>query len=89
MNPKVAIFFLTFLPQFVVSDYDPKLQFLLMGLCYAALSIVWFTTIVLLLSVVRKWLLSPRVQNAIEKVTGVVLIGFGLNMIFKVQRTGH
>ncbi|MCP3807100.1 hypothetical protein NLX78_07620 [Paenibacillus sp. Lou8.1] len=50
---------------------------------------VWFATIVLLLSYVRKWLMSPRVQNVIDKATGLVLIGFGLNMIFRVQRTGH
>ncbi|MCP3793297.1 LysE family transporter [Paenibacillus sp. CH40] len=70
-------------------DYNPSLQFLLMGSFYAAVSIVWFATIVLLLSYVRKWLMSPRVQNVIDKATGLVLIGFGLNMIFKVQRTGH
>lgn len=89
LNPKVAIFFLTFLPQFIMPDYNPSLQFLLMGSFYAAVSIVWFATIVLMLSYVRKWLMSPRVQNIIDKATGLVLIGFGLNMIFKVQRTGH
>ncbi|ASR46785.1 lysine transporter LysE [Paenibacillus kribbensis] len=89
LNPKVAIFFLTFLPQFITPDYNPSLQFLLMGFFYAAVSIVWFATIVFLLSYVRKWLMSPRVQNVIDKATGLVLIGFGLNMIFRVQRTGH
>lgn len=87
-NPKVAIFFLTFLPQFVLPRYNPSLQFLLMGSLYALLSIIWFTTIVLLLSYIRRWLMSPKVQNMIDKVTGLVLIGFGLNMIFKVQKTG-
>lgn len=59
-----------------------------MGSLYALLSIIWFTTIVLLLSYIRRWLMSPKVQNMIDKVTGLVLIGFGLNMIFKVQKTG-
>ncbi len=59
-----------------------------MGSLYALLSIIWFTTIVLLLSYIRSWLMSPKVQNMIDKVTGLVLIGFGLNMIFKVQKTG-
>ncbi|WP_327204630.1 LysE family transporter [Paenibacillus polymyxa] len=56
-----------------------------MGSLYALLSILWFTTIVLLLNYIRKWLMSPKVQNIIDKATGLVLIGFGLNMIFKVQ----
>ncbi|URJ52998.1 LysE family transporter [Paenibacillus polymyxa] len=69
--------------------YYARLQSSLHFLLYAAVSIVWFATIVLLLSYVRKWLMSPRVQNVIDKATGFVLIGFGLNMIFRVQRTGH
>ncbi|MHB0929771.1 LysE family transporter [Paenibacillus sp. SEL1] len=69
--------------------YYAWLQTSLHFLLCAAVSIVWFATIVLLLSYVRKWLMSPRVQNVIDKATGLVLIGFGLNMIFRVQRTGH
>nr|WP_228392919.1 MULTISPECIES: LysE family transporter [Paenibacillus] len=72
----------------VIPGYNPSLQFLLMGSLYALLSILWFTTIVLLLNYIRKWLMSPKVQNIIDKATGLVLIGFGLNMIFKVQKTG-
>ncbi|EHB63088.1 MULTISPECIES: LysE family translocator [Paenibacillus] len=89
LNPKVAIFFLTFLPQFVSPDYNSSMQFAMMGLCYVVLSMVWFTAIVLMLSYIRQWLMSPRIQSLIDKATGVVLIGFGLNMIFRVQRTGQ
>ncbi|GAS83161.1 LysE family translocator [Paenibacillus amylolyticus] len=88
LNPKVAIFFLTFLPQFVAADLNASLQFLIMGSFYALLSILWFSTIVFLLSYVRQWLMSPKVQSIIDKTTGIVLIAFGLNMIFKVQKTG-
>ncbi|MGO4532420.1 LysE family translocator [Paenibacillus sp. 2TAF8] len=88
LNPKVAIFFLTFLPQFVTPNLNASLQFLIMGSFYALLSILWFSTIVFLLSYVRKWLMSPKVQRIIDKTTGMVLIAFGLNMIFKAQKTG-
>lgn len=89
LNPKVAIFFLTFLPQFVTPGSNHSLQFLIMGSLYALLSILWFSTVVFLLGYIRKWLMSPTVQNVIDKVTGAVLIGFGLNMIFKVQKTSQ
>ncbi|PWW38887.1 MULTISPECIES: LysE family translocator [Paenibacillus] len=88
LNPKVAIFFLTFLPQFLTPDLNASVQFLIMGSFYAVLSILWFSTIVFLLSYVRKWLMSPKVQSIIDKTTGMVLIAFGLNMIFKAQKTG-
>lgn len=79
---------LTFLPQFVSPDYYSSMQFAMMGLYYVVLSMVWFTAFVLMLSYIRQWLMSPRIQSLIDKATGVVLIGFGLNMIFRVQRTG-
>ncbi|CAM3288367.1 MULTISPECIES: LysE family translocator [Paenibacillus] len=80
---------LTFIPQFVSPDYNSSMQFAMMGLCYVVLSMVWFTAIVLMLSYIRQWLMSPRIQSLIDKAKGVVLIGFGRNMIFRVQRTAN
>ncbi len=82
LNPKVAIFFLTFLPQFVTPGMNTSFQFVIMGCGYALLSILWFTAIVFLLSYVRKWLMSAKVQKTLDKVTGLVLIGFGAKLLF-------
>ena len=82
LNPKVAIFFLTFLPQFVIDGMNVSLQFLIMGAIYSLLSIIWFLSIVYLLNFIRKFLMSNFIQNVIDKITGLVLIGFGLNLVF-------
>ncbi|MDR0124599.1 MULTISPECIES: LysE family translocator [Bacillus] len=82
LNPKVAIFFLTFLPQFVTPGLNTSFQFVVMGSIYALLSILWFSTIVLLLGYIRKFLLSAKVQTTIDRITGLVLVGFGVKLLF-------
>lgn len=82
LNPKVAVFFLTFLPQFITSPEHATWQFLLMGITYAALSIIWFFLYVYFLQIMRTWLLSPTVQLWMERATGLVLIGFGMKLLF-------
>lgn len=53
-----------------------------MGCGYALLSILWFTAIVFLLGYIRQWLMSTKVQSTIDKITGIVLIGFGAKLLF-------
>lgn len=82
LNPKVIIFFLTFLPQFVTNSNNVMGQFILMGCTYALLSIIWFVMYVICLYYIREWLLSPKIQNWMEKATGLVLVGFGIKLLF-------
>ena len=82
LNPKVIIFFLTFLPQFVTNSNYVMGQFILMGCTYALLSIIWFVMYVICLYYIREWLLSPKIQNWMEKATGLVLVGFGIKLLF-------
>ncbi|WP_028403429.1 LysE family transporter [Ectobacillus panaciterrae] len=42
LNPEVAVFFLTVLPQFVKTGADAIQQLIIMGLVYTVLSIPWF-----------------------------------------------
>lgn len=79
-NPKVAVFFLTFLPQFVQDGYNHMLQFALMGLTYAAMTIVWFLMYVYLIEIFSKWLKRPAVQKSIQGCTGIVLMFFGIRL---------
>jgi threonine/homoserine/homoserine lactone efflux protein len=85
LNPKVAIFFLTFLPQFVNTQSHAAKQLVLMGIIYTLLSIVWFIVFVIFINYLRKWLMTPNVQIMMEKATGLVLIGFGLKLALERQ----
>ncbi|MBG9447352.1 LysE family translocator [Cytobacillus firmus] len=85
LNPKVAMFFLTFLPQFVKAGENAQQQLIIMGIIYTLLSIFWFFLYVYFINYMREWLMSPKVQRVMDKATGVVLIGFGLKLALDKQ----
>lgn len=82
-NPKVAVFFLTFLPQFVDGKSDTFLPFLMMGLMYIALTALWFVFYVYLLDKISAFMKKPTTKAVIEGLTGAVLIGFGIKLAFE------
>lgn len=80
LNPKVAVFFLTFLPQFVVPERNILLQFLIMGGIYIILTLLWFIIYVYLINYISVWMKKPSTQYFIQGVTGAILIGFGIKL---------
>jgi RhtB (resistance to homoserine/threonine) family protein len=80
LNPKVAVFFLTFLPQFVDAGSNTFIPFLLMGITYTVLTAIWFFLYVLLINQVSAFMKKPKSQKIIEGITGTVLVGFGIKL---------
>jgi RhtB (resistance to homoserine/threonine) family protein len=80
LNPKVAVFFLTFLPQFVDSGSNTFIPFLLMGITYTVLTAAWFLLYVYLINLISAFMKKPKTQNIIEGITGSILIGFGIKL---------
>jgi RhtB (resistance to homoserine/threonine) family protein len=80
LNPKVAIFYLAFLPQFL-SPGDPVLaKSLLLALIHAVLGVAWLSLITVFLGRMRTLLERPRVKRSIEAAAGTMLILFGLRL---------
>jgi threonine/homoserine/homoserine lactone efflux protein len=84
LNPKTALFFLAFLPQFVTpAKGSVALQLVLLGSLYVAMSCVIDTTYALLSSKLRPWFLRhPAVWQRERYVSGSVYIGLGLLTAF-------
>jgi threonine/homoserine/homoserine lactone efflux protein len=82
LNPKVALFFLAFLPQFV----DPSrgavvVQFLILGASMALLDIAYELVLVYLVSRVReRYLRSPKLVAWQTRIAGVMLVALGLRL---------
>lgn len=83
LNPKVAVFFLTFLPQFVETKYNTFMQFLGMGITYTLLTIVWFFLYIYLIEYIREWMKKPSTQRMLQGATGLVLVMFGIKLAFE------
>lgn len=83
LNPKVGVFYLTFLPQFVPAG-APVVSFsMLLATIHACEGIVWFWTMIHATRLFSAWFQRPRVTRSIEGVTGAVLTGFGLELLFE------
>jgi RhtB (resistance to homoserine/threonine) family protein len=80
LNPKVAVFFLTFLPQFLEPGSNTFTQFMIMGLTYTILTFIWFIIYIYLIHQLSAFMKKPAVQKWMEGITGAVLIGFGIKL---------
>jgi threonine/homoserine/homoserine lactone efflux protein len=83
INPKVALFFLSFLPQFVAAGRgDANLQTLLLGLTFTAQAAVLFGLLGLFSGSIGAWLnRRPRAGMWLDRAAGVVFIALGLRLI--------
>jgi threonine/homoserine/homoserine lactone efflux protein len=78
LNPKIAVFFTSLLPQFVSHGTLPGL--LLLGALFNAMGVVWLTSYAVLASRGRAFLQLPRVKSALDYLSGIVLVGLGLRL---------
>jgi threonine/homoserine/homoserine lactone efflux protein len=79
-NPKLGVFFVTFLPQFVVPGQALLPRLLELGLIFAVIGWSWMNIYGLLITRIREIITAPRVRQWMQRVTGVVLLGFGARL---------
>ncbi|MEI2393158.1 LysE family translocator [Priestia megaterium] len=87
LNPKIAVFFLTFLPQFVNHESHTFMPFLILGITYIVLTVVWYLFYIFLLNQISSFMKKPKTQKVIEGITGTILIGFGIKLALEKART--
>ena len=79
-NPKIALFFLTFLPQFL-PDHGATLPAALgLSAVFAALYLIWFSGLITLVGLVGNALRKPSVRARMDRVTAGALIAFGIRL---------
>jgi threonine/homoserine/homoserine lactone efflux protein len=79
-NPKLGVFFVTFLPQFVEPGQALLPRLLLLGLIFAVIGWTWMNVYGLFVTRMRDFITAPRVRQWMERATGVVLLGFGARL---------
>jgi threonine/homoserine/homoserine lactone efflux protein len=80
LNPKVAIFYLAFLPQFI-SPGDPVLgKSILLACIHLLMGVVWLSLVAVFVERMRGLLVRPLNRRRLEAVAGVILIGLGLRL---------
>jgi len=81
INPKVALFFFAFLPQFVDSQGRVPLQMLVLGLAFAVLTVAVFVPLGYFSGHVGAWLRErPGVARWMDRLTGALFIGLAIRL---------
>jgi threonine/homoserine/homoserine lactone efflux protein len=78
-NPKLAVFAISFLPQFVPASAG-RHTLLLLALLWVIVDTVWYLLIVVVLGRIIEWLRRAEVRRRLERLSGVVLIGLGIRL---------
>ena len=80
LNPKVGVFYATFLPQFIPAGASVAAFSLLLAGVHAVLTLIWFALLVALTVPLGRFLKRPRVVRAMDRLTGGVFIAFGAKL---------
>lgn len=88
LNPKTALFFLAFLPQFVRNDGSPVVnQLLFLGLTFVLMSIMYTTLLALLTSSIGKHVPKNSILSRWQgRIVGSIYISLGLKLVFQNQK---
>ena len=84
LNPKVALFFIAFLPQFIDPSFrNAVLPFLLLGITFITTGTIWCFIIAIFASGIFKKLKdNKKVSTYINRICGLTFIGLGIKVAF-------
>ncbi len=79
-NPKMAVFFVSVLPQFAPASHGMLSALVLLGIIFSALTLVWLASYAALTSAIGNALRRSGARRAIEGASGAILIGLGVRV---------
>ncbi|AXY09194.1 LysE family translocator [Bacillus anthracis] len=81
-NPKVSLFFIAFLPQFIDTRAAGPIPFIILGITFTVTGLLWCLFVAYFSSYVTKKLRgNQKVGMILNKVTGLIFIGMGLKLL--------
>jgi threonine/homoserine/homoserine lactone efflux protein len=80
LNPKLALFFVSFLPQFVDTSKPPTPQIALLTGTFIAMGAIWLGTYVVAVDRLSGVLTRPAVRRWLDRVIGTTLVGLGIRL---------
>ncbi|WP_433473099.1 LysE family translocator [Spirillospora sp. CA-142024] len=80
LNPKIGVFYMSLLPQFVPDGASMFWTSMLFAAIHAVEGLLWFGLVVGAAGAARRALARPAVKRRVQQVTGLAFIGFGLRL---------
>ena len=80
LNPKVGVFYVSVLPQFLPDGINPLVGSLALALIHNIEGLLWLSLLAVLVTRARVWFTRPAVRRRFEQVTGAVLLALGIRL---------
>ena len=81
LNPKVGLFFLALMPQFIPAGSNTLLSALGLGAIFGAIGMAYFVVLVTVASKAMAWLKRPSVNDWLERISSGILAALGLGVV--------
>jgi threonine/homoserine/homoserine lactone efflux protein len=86
LNPKVGVFYVSFLPQFLPAHVPAGPFIFLLAVLHASMGIAWFALLIGATRPLARALKRPSVIRRLDRLTGIVFLGFGVKLALIRQR---
>lgn len=86
LNPKVGVFYVSFLPQFLPAHVPAAPFIFLLALLHALMGVVWFALLIVATRPIARALKRPSVIRRMDRLTGLVFVSFGVKLALVRQR---
>jgi threonine/homoserine/homoserine lactone efflux protein len=80
LNPKVGVFYVAVLPQFIPAQTSHLAMGILLASVHVALGLLWSTALVAFARGLRGWLRKERARRLLDRVAGTVIAAFGIRL---------
>jgi threonine/homoserine/homoserine lactone efflux protein len=80
LNPKVGVFFITFLPAFVPRGTSVGPATLAFGAIFVLETLLYFVVLIRVADRVVRWMTEPRTRKRLDGAAGLVFLGFGVRL---------
>lgn len=77
LNPKLGVFFITLLPQFIAPGDPPATRALQLAGVFEVIGLAWLLVYTAMLGAIGAALSRPRPQRLMRRLTGTILVGLG------------
>jgi len=86
LNPKVGVFYVSFLPQFIPADAPVAVWTALLGVVHVVVGLLWFVCLIAATQPIAAMLRRATVIRALDRLTGGLFIAFGLRLALEGRR---
>jgi threonine/homoserine/homoserine lactone efflux protein len=82
LNPKIGVFYVSFLPQFVPHGFAPAPFIVLLAAIHVVIGLAWAGGLILATRPLKLWLERRTVVRWLDRITGGVFLAFGARLAF-------